>query len=214
MIREYVPQDFEACVKIINEVWDFDGKFKPARLSTLFKIFYTSSSLTASNFTFVVEENGVVKGFLFGESGRHNHALAELTEVFGYWIFALKLLLLWGVKLKKKIHYLTIFLEHEKNRNHIKPRKDEVNLFAVSPSAQGKGYGRALMNRFVDFCEARHTHRITLETNEECNYGFYRHFGFNKIGEFNSPLLKEYSSKSGLTYVYELEIPSSAKSLL
>lgn len=79
-------------------------------------------------------------------------------------------------------------------------------MFALAPKTQGKGYGKLLMNAFIEYCNTKKVNRITLETDSECNYRFYKHFGFKIKGEFYSALQKEYSGKSGDSYIYELKL--------
>ncbi|MBN2440806.1 MAG: GNAT family N-acetyltransferase [Spirochaetales bacterium] len=85
-------------------------------------------------------------------------------------------------------------IAHETNRLKAEPnRKYEVTLFAVLPSMQGKGLGKELMNTFINKCIHDGVKRITLDTDEECNYQFYEHFGYHKIAEFYSPIEELYS---------------------
>lgn len=211
MIRNYNDKDFSRCIEIVNKVWDFDNRFNPAQLSELFKRVYVGSSLSASNYSVVVEEDGFVKGFLLGKCGNNNLYKTEYSGLIGNLRLLTQLLLVKEVKLKKKLYYLDIIGEHEKNRRKIEPsRENEVNLFAVDPNTQGKGYGKILMNSFIEFCKKQNVNRVTLDTDKECNYGFYDHFGFKVKGEFYSPLQKEYSGKSGDSYIYELKIDNKA----
>jgi GNAT superfamily N-acetyltransferase len=205
MIREYETEDFDACVELVNRVWDFDSKFEPQRLAQLFKMIYTAASLSESNFYIVIEEKQNVKGFLFGKAGSSDLYKTEYSGVLGDVKILYQLLFLKEVKIKKKLYYFKIALEHHSNRKKVNPKAvNEVNLFAVNPTSQGKGYGRQLMDTFIDYCRKLGVERITLETDKECNYGFYDHLGFSVKGEFYSPLQKEYSGVSGNTYLYEL----------
>lgn len=211
MIRKYAQKDFEKCVEIVNDVWDFDSRFVPLQLSELFKKVYVGGSLSGSNYAIVVEEEGVVKGFLFGKCGAKNLFKGEYGGILGSLRFLIQLLFIKDVVLKKKLYYLNILAKHEKNRRKVEPtRENEVNLFAVTTRTQGKGYGKLLMNAFIEYCKEKNVKRVTLDTDKECNYGFYEHFGFKVKGEFYSPLQKEYSGKSGDSYVYELIIKSTA----
>lgn len=211
MIRKFEKSDLDKCVEIVNDVWDFDSRFIPAQLSELFKRAYIGGSFSASNFAIVIEEDRIVKGFLFGKCGSRNLFKGEYGGIKGGLRFLLQLLFLKGVSLKKKLYYINILREHEKNRRKVEPtRENEVNLFAVTPKTQGKGYGKLLMNAFIDYSKNLNVNRVTLDTDKECNYGFYEHFGFKVKGEFYSPLQKEYSGKSGDSYVYELIVKNTA----
>ena len=81
-----------------------------------------------------------------------------------------------------------------------------MNLFVVDPESQARGWGRKLINEFIDACKNENIERIVLETDSESNYGFYQHLGFRIKGSFHSPLLKEFSGNTGETYIYELPL--------
>ncbi len=207
MIRPFTYSDLTRCAAIVNKIWNFSTKFKPEPLSDLFLDFYTGGSLSASNLAVVVEEHNVVKGFLFGKCGNEKLIKTGYSGLWGKIKFLLQLFFLKGVSLKKKWYYLNIAAIHENNRLKVEPsRENEVNLFAVDPDTQGKGYGKMLMNEFIAHCRKNNISRVTLDSDKDCNTGFYDQFGFKVKGTFDSPLQKEYSGKSGLSIVYELKL--------
>lgn len=53
-------------------------------------------------------------------------------------------------------------------------------IFATRHDAQGKKYGKRLMNVLLSFAEDRN-YRICLETNSDSNLSMYEHFGFKKM---------------------------------
>ena len=135
MIRNYNNKDFSGCIEIVNKVWDFDNRFHPKQLSELFKKIYVGSSLSASNFAIVVEENSTLQGFLFGNCGKNKLYKTEYSGLIGNLRLLTQLLLVKEVKLKKKLYYLDIIGEHEKNRRKIEPsRENEVNLLQAPDS--------------------------------------------------------------------------------
>ena len=206
-VRNYKDSDFSACVDIINHVWDFDTRFQPQQLSDVFKEIYVGGSLAGSNFSVVVERHNKIQGFLFGKCGKTKLHKTKYSGLIGNLKFMLQLFSVPGVPVKRKCYYVKIIGEHERNRRRVEAtRANEVNLFAVDPSAQGNGYGKLLMNAFIEHCRSLQVKRITLETDKTCNYGFYQHYGFTIKGEFFSPLQQEYSGTSGESYVYELSL--------
>jgi|GEM_PF-6588069 len=38
MISDFTQIDFEKCVEVVNDVWDFDNRFMPIQLSELFDL--------------------------------------------------------------------------------------------------------------------------------------------------------------------------------
>ena len=207
MIREYKTNDYNECIEILAKVWKFDERYKPPSLAILFKKIYLLESLSLSNIPLVIYENNVVQGFLFGNCGNENLYKNEYSGFIGAIKLLFDLFFMKGVSIKRKLNYLKMIKVHEKNREKIEPlRKNEVNLFAVNPESQGKGYGRELLQSFIEICKKEKVTRITLDTDKESNYKFYYHFGFSKKGEFFSPLQKEYTGNSGNSFVLELLI--------
>ncbi len=207
MIRDFHENDFPHCARLVDRVWHFTERFKPANLADIYTKIYTASSLAESNFYRVVEEGGTVKGFLFGKCGsRSLFGKAVKSSVSPAKLF-LRFLFLNKVPLKRKLSFLRKIAQHDKNRENVEPHyENEVNLFVVDPGSQGKGYGRTLMMNFIKFCKERKAYRITVETDAESNYGFYEHLGFSLLGTFFSPVQLEYSGTSGESFVYELKL--------
>lgn len=207
MIRNFKEQDIISCIDIINNVWEFDSRFVPQELSDLLKNYYVKGSLSNSNFAIVDVYDSIVNGFLFGRCGRKSCFHTEYSGLFGGLRFIEQLFRIRSVKIFRKLHFLRIALAHEINRRQVPVGKtNEVCLFAVGTSSQGKGVGKQLMISFIDYCKNQNLSAITLETDLSSNYGFYEHFGFQLKGEFNSLLQMEYSGKSDKTLVYELRI--------
>ena len=207
MIRKYKQKDYSDCIRILNDVWDFDSRYFPKELSELFKRTYLLTSLSESNFTVIIEEENKAQGFLFGNSGKKNLYKTEYSGLRGKLKLIMEMLSIKGVPLKRKLQYLRMEQIHERNRKKVSPdSENEINLFAVDPNAQGRGFGKLLIGEFIKYCRTRNAKKITLETDQESNYNFYYHLGFKKTGEFYSPSLKEYTGSSGNSYLFELEL--------
>lgn len=205
MIRGYKESDFEECQKLVNKVWKFDKHFSPLELSRLFQKIYTGSSLSASNFLRVVDEEGKIMGFIFGKIENKRIPKSGYRGFLGQLKLIVSLFFLSGVRLTKKLSYIKIINSHEKNRREVESREcSEVNLFVVDSNSQGKGWGKKLINEFIETCRKENINRIVLETDSESNFGFYQHIGFKIKGSFYSPLLKEFTGNTGNTSIYEL----------
>lgn len=59
----------------------------------------------------------------------------------------------------------------------------ELELFMVSPNAQGKGVGRTLWNDLYAALAEHNVHAFFLHTDSSCDYGFYDHKGLQKVAE-------------------------------
>lgn len=211
MIRDFNSGDFSRCREIVNEVWKFCDVFKPIQLADLFLDVYTGGSLAASNYAIVFEETERVQGFLFGKCGNAKTIRTQYSGISGNFRFLWQLLSVKGVTWKTKKNYITMFNEHEVNRHRAEMhRENEVHLFAVSPATQSKGYGKALMEAYIRECKKRKVKRVTLDTDKECNYLFYEHFGYKRIAEFYSPIQELYSGNDGSSFVYELNLEENS----
>lgn len=207
MIREANPEDWNDCIAIVDEVWNVSQAFQPIELAERFLQIYTLGSLAGSNYAVVAEEDNRVVGFLFGKSATGELYRTKYSGVTGQLKVLFELLTIKQLKFRQKTGYLKMLNTHEMNRRKAEPdRSHEVNLFAVSPTQQGKGVGKELMRSFIAKCTTDGVTRVTLDTDEDCNYKFYDHFGYRKISEFYSPIQEMYSQKSGISYVYELKI--------
>ena len=59
-----------------------------------------------------------------------------------------------------------------------------VNMLAVVPGAQGRGYGRLLLERVQAMSRERADSRgVTLSTESEPNVALYRHLGYRVVGQ-------------------------------
>lgn len=201
--RKYQEKDLEQCVKIVGDVWNFDLPFPEKKLSQYVKTAFTAISLKFSNYAFVIEENGVIKGFIFCKLEDK-----KLPKNYISWFKLGRYLLFTSVSFFEKLKLLKLFLQHEHSskqaENH---RNNQVNLFAVSSSSQGKGYGKILMQNFLNLCKEKNISRVVLDTDTNCNYGFYEHTGFTRKATFDSPL-KNFFTKSATSenFVYEIKV--------
>ena len=47
---------------------------------------------------------------------------------------------------------------------------------------------------------------ITVETDLHSNFGFYEHYGFVRLGVFDSPMTRLFAGDQGDTFVYVLDL--------
>jgi GNAT superfamily N-acetyltransferase len=204
-MRDYKEADLAECVRLVNLAWDFDSRL--AGLSVFAGLAYAAGSLAQSNFAKVIDDNGALCGFLFGRCGPDPVQRNQYSGPLGGVRILTQLIAVPGVGIRKKLHLLKALVNHEAARRAVEPdRSCEVNLFVVDPASQGKGRGRALMGAFVDHCRSCGAARVTVETDVESNYGFYHHVGFKTVGEFESPLTREFWGGTGRSFVLELRL--------
>ena len=207
VMREYQPSDLDRCVAIVNEVWDFDRHLRPQSLADLVKRLYTAGTLAGSRYANVVATGGEVRAFLFGRAGTGDLYRTEYSGVAGRMRALGQFLAMPGVSLTAKLGWLRAVMGHQITRQRIEPvGEGEVTLFAAAAESQGKGYGRRLMDAYVEHCRRVGIERLTVETDVESNYGFYDHYGFTRVGEFRSSMNQRFTGGSGRSFVYELKL--------
>ncbi len=207
LMREYRTADLDRCVAIVNEVWDFDTNIGPPALADFVKRFYVAGTLAESRHARVIDTGGEVQALLFGWAGTDNRYRNEYSGIAGRLRTLTRLLTLPKVRFVTKLDWLRAITAHQVARQRIEPIGDgEVTLFAAALTSQGKGYGRRLMDAYVDHCRQLGIEWLTVETDVESNYGFYDHYGFTMIGEFTSPMNQKFSGGSGRSFVYELNL--------
>lgn len=207
-MRPYVEADFNQCVAIVKEVWDFDSIFKNAKMSQLLAEAYTGQAISESNFACVDENEEGVIGFIFGRSSDSKEFYHQYGGLFGQFRFAIKFIFSAGGSLSACIKLISAMKAHERNRKLVLVnREHEVNLFCVSRKKQGKGTGKILMNSFLDDCRKNGIISVTLDTDKKyCNFGFYEHFGYKLVGHFHSPIQLFYSGSSDECVTYKINI--------
>lgn len=82
----------------------------------------------------------------------------------------------------------------------------EISLFFVSDLARGKGIGKGLMGRFIEYCRENDIQNIILMTDASCNFGFYDHCGFTRVNEVYSEFFGESKDEyNGFAYAYSVK---------
>ena len=210
MIRPYQDDDYEACLDIVDQAWDFAGRLQPESLADFGIRLYTIGSLAESNYAVVVEEAGRAVGFLFGRAGSTMKYRTPYSGLRGRLRLLREFVSLGGLTTGEKWRWFLAINRHQTNRTKLGVRiKDEVTLFAVAATARGKGYGGELMASFVEHCRQLGIERIVVETDSDSSYGFYDSFGFEVVGEFDSPMNELFVGSSSRSWLYVLDLTTS-----
>jgi ribosomal protein S18 acetylase RimI-like enzyme len=89
-------------------------------------------------------------------------------------------------------------------RKNMPASKAEVVFFAVDPKYQGKGIGRALMDRFVRHALRYKIRAISVPTDETASFRFYEKYGFRRWAEYKDPLGSYLADRPVKGFVYQL----------
>ena len=189
--------------------WDFNVYFEKLKKHNLVnRIFFEAAILNENYNEVIVDEEGTVHGYLFGNIP--GKAMPFQVVVFRPLEFVFKSL----------YHYVTghlgprrdvykkvrRFSEDEKALLEKREKTDAyVNLFFISSALRGQGWGKKLMNNFAETSKRYGSKRIYLWTDLGCNYKFYDHTGFIVVSRINSPYLENPEEEfNGFTYVKPL----------
>ncbi|UCG54907.1 MAG: GNAT family N-acetyltransferase [Dehalococcoidia bacterium] len=94
-----------------------------------------------------------------------------------------------GLRAQRKI--LAFHQYMDKKRKELVPTKHfYLNMLAVDPKYQGKGYASKLLNAMLSETEKEGL-PCYLETGGDKNVSIYKHFGFKVIGEYTIPGVKD-----------------------
>jgi len=181
------------CIELMGDTWNLNTYFKGLKKTNLVNELYFDGCLLDENYSeVIIDEEDRVHGYLIGktEGGKGNFlksagrklvlilkGLYHLTAGnFGSRSDAVRLLRELG-KLSERL---------DRNRKEF---GGYVNVFFISSSLRGMGWGRKLMDHFTEYCRANGNNGVYLWTDLGCNYGFYDHYGFVQSDRIHSPLL-------------------------
>jgi GNAT superfamily N-acetyltransferase len=215
--EEYRPEFFRTCVDIMGDTWNFNEYFPGLRISNLInELFFQSAIIGMNHREVIVDDSGNAHGYLFGKlPGEPGVPLQTARDNVR---LALRLL----------YHYLAGSFGDRKNARKIAidlmqveslltgkktPEHAYVGLFFVSSSLRGMGWGKRLMDRFVNRARYRDASAVYLWTDLGCNYGFYDNYGFTRVVEIASPLLSKFTGGiNGFAYEKRLDGASLSQS--
>ncbi|MCL0065484.1 GNAT family N-acetyltransferase [Dehalococcoidia bacterium] len=184
--------DFPACASIgeaafASDAHAFARKIKGLRLPCIYAAAAEVSD-AGSTYSELAIIDGEVAGFLFGRIERHFTLIDKCRLVKRY------LPLLWRFLLgqfgpRQKLLQLLgpLASEEQELRRNVPPSEGRIEYFAVSPEYQGRGVGRSIMDRFVQYAERYGVRAVSVFTGETVSFWFYERYGFQRWAEFDSP---------------------------
>lgn len=177
----YRKDYLEDLARIVMETWHFEKDLKNPKDPMLINRYYIKSCLIGSVHQDVVVENGRALGVLFGSDERRG-GLAKALAFAGLGVRFLGEILLGRLgRRRAALRMIREMSWMSRAGEAVKGFDSEVNLFILSGATRGKGYGRALMDRYLDFCRAQGMKKVFLWTTPTCTYSFYDRYGFQRI---------------------------------
>jgi GNAT superfamily N-acetyltransferase len=189
----------KSCAKLLSETWTIDDELINASQPRHLFYYYIRNCVDNSIYTDLIvdQETDRVLGILFGSDENHSTFKSSIKN-FKIFLIIFKHILL-GHLGKRFIafKYIKDILDLDKSiEKYCEIFDGELNLFVLSKELQGQGYGRELMNRYIEFCRnERQMEKIFLWTDISCNYGFYEHYGFRRFKQFYDDRLTDHDDK-------------------
>jgi len=188
--RKYRHSDLLSCARISADAWPETASVSVMEDKVRTMKIYVEFYYYSGTWLDVACIDDQVVGLLFGRIDMDRGLLGRLGSHLGHCKVYLKLLFgrYWRVSDRMKL--VRFALSDDRNIMEHSPEADgEVMLFVVDGRFQGRGVGRALMDRFLREARRADSKRITVSTNDVgCNWGFYEKYGFKLQSSFRDSL--------------------------
>lgn len=182
--RQIKESDGEDIKKLINESFGLSGYISNKSVLDSWLNVYLQSCLAEQTFACIAQEDDRVIGVIMGKANSDYKAAAHAKHIF---------LMGWhtlNMQAKAAFHKISTKSNTEMHEIYSQLSKacpqtfdGVLTLFAVSEQSRGKGVGKGLLMRLLDYQRKNKVKNIYLYTDSACNYGFYESQGFKKLGE-------------------------------
>lgn len=204
--RGITQQDYPQVSSMLCEIWKFDKYLRDADVVRRAGLAFWYSYLARQNYAEIAEREGAVLGVLLG----HCASLPFPPEHKGFEKEARRFLREFSKSGEGRKFYKAQTRTAKYERRLLAPYEGkfdaELVLFATAPNARGLGVGKGLLSRFNAFLEEREARRVFLLTDSFCNFGFYDHLGYERLGETEGLLGIEEDGKPLHFYLYGYEV--------
>lgn len=208
---KYHNKYFNQCAMLMKGTWNFHKHFVNIENNDIVYGAFLEGSLMDATYTdLILDEHENVLGYLIGNNYKKDAFFIKGKKLLGQIKFYSKhLIYLILGKYGDKKAALQQFSGMTELASRLEKDKmlfdSEVNLFFVSPILRGKGYGKKLMDRYIEYCKQREIKKVFLWTDRGCNYKFYEFYGFELHDQINHKLLAE-PEKEYNGFVYSLNL--------
>ena len=163
--RSFAPEDIPALAEIVGETWNFRRMCRRGEDPAVMALDYLKGCLAESTAAFVAEEDGKAAGLISVRAEKKT-----LPRLF----------------LSEKREEADGGLRRQAEEAGMK-FDGELTLFAVRPKMRGRGAGRELYRRALDYLKEEGCRRFFLYTDSSCTYQFYDARGLACLGRTAMP---------------------------
>lgn len=193
LTRPFQDDDIDMLVPVLLKTWTYDGLFSKETREKATKLFLYRC-LAMSDYRRILLSSSQVKGVLLASShpGYMDEYYDSLFKTYSC-----------ELRKDKEIDELThyndiVFFSNKTLKEKETEDYQEVILLILDTDLQGKGCGKLLMD---EFHSARDNNRpVLLTSDEDCNYLFYEHLGYNRKRECTLPY--EFVGKKEILHSY------------
>jgi len=189
--EKYSNIHFDSCVELIKSTWCFHLDFINIPNESVVYEYYLKTCLNWNqHLDVILDKNSNVKGVLFG-SKEDSSFIKELLfsrkeRQINKWKNQHLNTGAFGERKKAEKLLANFKFNDQQGEKDAELFDSEINLFIVSPELKGRGLGRKLMDRYMDFCRSNEIATAFLWTDADCNYSFYQKYGFKLHDTFQS----------------------------
>ena len=177
VLREYQKSDRPALESVIREAWHYDRFCSPKTAQKMARV-YLGNCLTNQTFTQVALIDNVPVGIMMGKNNAtHKCPFSLRMQLIGSII---SLYLSKEGRQISKIFEGVNGIDKELLSRCGKDYKGELAFFAISEKCRGKGLGKQMFEKVVEYMRAEQIHEFYLFTDTSCNYPFYEHLGMTR----------------------------------
>ena len=177
VFRQYQDEDRKALENIIRITWGYDKFCTPKTAAKLAKA-YLGNCLANQTFTQVAVENGKPIGIIMGKKLKG----FPLSRRFYFQKIrsTIPIILSREARSVSGIFQTVEKIDQEFLRDSNLNYDAEVAFFAIHPESRGKGVGKQLFQRLMDYFKQEQLRKFYLFTDTSCNYPFYEHMGMTR----------------------------------
>jgi GNAT superfamily N-acetyltransferase len=213
--RDYRRTDLPACVSIAVEAFPLiPSRIAREEARKVMKTQIDSCYVISNHYELAIVD-GEVAGLLFGQVKRKS-VLINMCRAFGR-LLLMKVHFLLGRygSRRKAIALIGPSLQALRVLRRNMPASEAiVVLFAVASKYQGKGIGRALMDRFVRHALGYKVKAIAVPTDETASFWFYERYGFRRWAEYEDPLESYLAGRPIKGFIYQLLLDEPDRQVL
>ncbi|USD67809.1 GNAT family N-acetyltransferase [Vibrio sp. SCSIO 43136] len=205
ILRDYKPCDYFSCEALINEVWPFESNFASKIVGDYALRLFTTSHIFTSNHAKVVEINGEIAGLLLGKVDQKPESKPSIQQRLFQYACGLRFWLAQSVPWREKRALKSRITEHQAAWQQYSHLGNELSLLVINPNYQGLGLGRKLWHVYLTTCQQLQAKSVVLETSQVGAGALYEKLGFERVGQFDSPLYQTFYHRTQV-YVYRYQI--------